>query len=156
MNELAPAIESALGQVLAEFQGRAAGAWLVTSEMLQQFAFVAAPDLPRPVAQSFAEATRSVPRAKVDLGIVRAAVTGTITISRVSELPPESGSGHWLRQFGAERSIAVPVGRSETGPPLLVISIALGPEPPAADPVAARLRDLAAPWVAVVPLPRSR
>ena len=45
---------------------------------------------------------------QTSLGIVTAALTGQPAISRVAELPADSGSGRWLRSFGADRSVAVP------------------------------------------------
>jgi hypothetical protein len=87
-------------------------------------AFAASNDLPAPVTTGFAEATRSVALAFTDLGIVRAAVTGQTAVSRASELPPDTGSGRWLRAFDAEVSIAAPLLDS-AGRVLAVLSVAL-------------------------------
>jgi hypothetical protein len=45
-------------------------------------------------------------------------------ISRAEELPPDSGSGRWLRAFGASRSVAVPIIDAK-GSVRGVISVAL-------------------------------
>ncbi|MBI1325241.1 hypothetical protein GC170_18910 [bacterium] len=60
------------------------------------------------VAQGFPVATADVPVTDTGLGIVLAARTREVTQYRAIDLPPESGSGFWLRGFEADRSIAVP------------------------------------------------
>lgn len=108
---------------------RAAGAWKVSGDRLEQLAFAAAPDLPREVADRFAAATRSVELRRVELAIARAAATGQVVVSIAAELPEDAGSGYWLRAFGARRSVAVPmVG---PGGVARVVSVALGLDPDA-------------------------
>ena len=91
------------------------------------------------VGREFAAATTTVPLSQTSLGIVVAAITGQPAISRVEDLPEDSGSGRWLRAFGASRSVAVPVSErngSEQG----VLSVALPGELQAEDQkIAARL-----------------
>jgi hypothetical protein len=102
------AADAALALVRA-LNARAAGLWHVEGEALVQDAFAPAPDLPPDVASAFARATLSVPLDRLALGIVRAAVERRVIVSIAAELPPEAGSGYWLRAFGAARSIAVPL-----------------------------------------------
>ena len=93
------------GQLLG---ARAAGIWRVDDADLVLTDFWAAPDLDPTVAEAFRLATMLVPTSRSDLGIVGAALDARPRVSIASELPPDSGSGVWLRQFGAVRSIAVP------------------------------------------------
>jgi hypothetical protein len=51
----------------------------------------------------------------------------------VDELPADSGSGRWLRAFGAGRSVAVPI-RDERGAVAGVFSVALLANDPIDDP----------------------
>ncbi|SIO57965.1 hypothetical protein SAMN05444166_5534 [Singulisphaera sp. GP187] len=89
---------------------RAAGYWWLAGNWLEQISFVASPALREEVAQRFAEATRSIPTSKLELGIVRAALTGVPAISRVDQQgPDDTGSGYWLHAFDATRSVAVPL-----------------------------------------------
>lgn len=88
---------------------RAAGYWRVDGDMLFLVAFVPGRGLDPDVAQRFAEATQSVPWEEARLGIVAAATSGDVAVSRAAELPSDSGSGGWLRAFGAARSVAVPI-----------------------------------------------
>ena len=122
-----------------EVGARAAGVWWMAGDRLEQVAFAAAEDMPEEVAGAFAEATRTVSLGLTELGIVVAAIRAEVAVSRAAELPGETGSGAWLRRFGAERSVAVPLiaaGRVVRG----VLSIAL-PEGAADDSyVADRLR----------------
>ncbi len=114
----------------ADFNGRASGLWEVDVEgnRLIQVAFAPAPDMPVEVAQAFAKATQSIPLDRLDLGVVKAIVDRSPAVSIAKQLPAEAGSGYWLRAFGAERSLAVPLRDSE-GKIRAVLSIAL-PEPP--------------------------
>lgn len=98
-----------LAELRFELGARAAGYWWSAGQWLEQIAFAPSPALPADVAQAFAEATRSVALSRTDLGIVRAAVSGSAVVSRASELADDtdSGSGYWLRAFGATRSVAV-------------------------------------------------
>jgi hypothetical protein len=112
----------------------AAGCWRLDTESrrLTQVAFVPAPDLSPEVAKQFADATSSVPLTLGSLGIVRACLSGQVAVSRVADLPADSGSGRWLRAFGADRSVAVPL-RDEQGAVRGVVSVAL--------PVASEMSD---------------
>ncbi len=89
----------------------AAGYWRLDqdAERLVQLAFVPGVGLDPEVSRQFATATATVPLSQTSLGIVAAALTGQPTVSRVAELPANSGSGRWLRAFGADRSVAVPL-----------------------------------------------
>jgi hypothetical protein len=127
-----------LAAIRSQLSARAAGAWRITCDRLEQVAFDAAPDLSREVAEGFASATRSVDLDRLELGIVQAAAKGRIVISVAAELPSEIGSGYWLRAFSALRSIAVPITQPG-GQVFLVVSVALGVEPDA-ESVASMLR----------------
>ena len=117
---------------------RAAGWWAVRGDRLEQLAFDPAPDMAPEVAAAFRAATASVPLEPSGLGIVRAALGGETTVSLAADLPPDSGSGLWLRAFGAERSVAVPL-LDHRGQVEAVLSVAL----PASCPLdAPRVADL--------------
>lgn len=131
--------ETAVATLLQATDARAAGLWRVEGGHLVQGAFVACPDMPAGVAQSFAAATRSVAMSEVSLGIVAAAIAGAPQISRAVELPPDVGSGRWLRAFGAERSVAVPLV-DENGRTFAVLSVAVPSSVLSDDEVAARVR----------------
>ena len=105
---------------------RAAGYWQLDqeTERLVQLGFVPGMGLDPEVGRQFAAATATVPLSQTSLGIVAAALTGQPAVSRVAELPADSGSGRWLRAFGASRSVAVPV-RGEGGKIQGVFSVAL-------------------------------
>lgn len=96
---------------------RAAGFWKREGSSLVLAAFAAHPELPAAVASRFVEATHTVALdpSRKDLGIVGAALDGDFRVSRVAELPAERGSGYWLRAFGAERSVAVPLEDGSVG-----------------------------------------
>jgi hypothetical protein len=117
-----------LAALRARLNARAAGAWKVEGDRLAQVAFDPAPDLPSAVAEGFAAATGSVDLTRLDLGIVEAAVSGRVTVSIAANLPAGTGSGYWLRAFGASRSVAVPIFEGD-GKVAAVVSVALGPEP---------------------------
>lgn len=104
----------------------AAGYWEleVAEARLKQVVFVPGPALDDEVGTAFAAATSSVPLSQTGLGIVAAAMGVRPVVSAASELPGDSGSGRWLRAFGASRSVAVPV-RAADGTVRGVISIAL-------------------------------
>jgi hypothetical protein len=123
------------------FHARAAGWWRVSGDHLEQVAFAAA-DLPEEVAREFSEATRSVPLDRVDLGVVKAAVTGEVTVSRVGDVLADTGSGHWLRRFGASRSVAVPI-HDTSGIVARVVSLALPEGAPDDEAVAVAIRSAA-------------
>ncbi len=144
-----PTTDDRVAAVLRDLGARAAGVWRVVGDRLEQLAFVAGPGLPAEVARAFAEATRTVPLDREGLGIVRAATAGVPAVSRAADLPDDSGSGLWLRAFGASRSVAVPVcdGR---GVVVAVLSVALPDGPPDDQDVADRLRNAAASWGPIV------
>ena len=118
-------VRDSLAALRLRLGGRAAGAWQVEDDRLVQIAFDPAPDMPRDVADGFAAATRSVDLDRVNLAIVQVVLSGRVFVAIAAELPPEVGSGYWLRAFGADRSVAVPiVGRD--GGVEMVVSVALG------------------------------
>jgi hypothetical protein len=123
-----PDVRQQLAALRSRLGGRAAGAWRPEGDRLVLIAFDPAPDLPPAVALGFEAATREVDLTLVHLGIVRAATTGDPFVSIAAELPPETGSGLWLRAFGAERSVAVPIAGRD-GRIGAVVSVALGLEP---------------------------
>ena len=133
-------MRAVLAALRVRLRGRAAGAWRVQGNRLEQVAFDPAPDLATEVAGGFAAATRSVDLSLVDLGIVKAALTAHAVVSIAAELPADRGSGFWLRAFGAARSVAVPI--FEKGAEVaFVVSVALGPEP-TGEEVAAAIREM--------------
>lgn len=97
---------SELGILLS---ARAAGVWEVADGHLDLREFWPAPDLAPEVALAFARATTRVPIGQTGLGIVAAALQGHPRVSVAEELPEDSGSGLWLRRFGASHSFAVPI-----------------------------------------------
>ena len=109
-----------LRPLLARHDARAIGLWRAGADALVQVAFVPADDLDTAVARRFAAATAVVPLERVDLGIVLAHREGRPVVMTAGA---GAGSPSWLREFGATRSIVVPIG------PLL-IALALGPPPP--------------------------
>lgn len=104
-----PGLRNELAALLAELDGLAAGFWIVAGDHLIQRAFVGAPSLDPAVAGAFAEATGEVPLDRVDLGIVHALQDNSPAITWARDCPADHGSGHWLRAFGADRSVAVPI-----------------------------------------------
>jgi hypothetical protein len=145
MSESRPSAIDLLDALRARLGARAAGWWRVEGDRLEQVAFAAAPDMPEGVARGFAEATRSVPLGQADLGIVRAVLSGGPAVSRADDLPADTGSGLWLRRFGASRSVALPLREGE-GAVLAVVSVALAGRTPGDGAVAKALRDEAAGW----------
>ncbi len=135
-----PAPHDLLDALRRRFDARAAGWWRTAADRLEQVAFAADANLDDDVARGFAEATRSVPLDQGDLGIVRAAVTGKPAVSRTVDHPAESGSGLWLRRFGASRSIAVPVGDG------WVVSLAMAGDLPDDESIASAIRNEAERW----------
>ena len=108
---------------------RAAGYWQLDAlaQRLVQVAFVPGARLDPQVGLDFAAATLEVELSQKNLGIVAAAREGRPVVSRASDLPEDSGSGRWLRAFGASRSVAVPI-RGGNGQVDGVLSVALPPE----------------------------
>jgi hypothetical protein len=131
--------------LLIALNARAAGYWRVEGNHLEQLAFVPAATLPKADARTFAEATRTVSLDRNDLGIVQAALTGVVKVSRTSELPSDAGSGHWLRVFEAARSVAVPIPDA-TGAVRAILSVALPNNIPDDHAVADRLLELGQAW----------
>lgn len=127
-------LESALGDLANQVGAVAVGLWRRGGDHLVQVCFVSDPDLPEPVGVAFALATRIVPLTNGELGIVKAAMLGEVAFSRAVDLPPDSGSGYWLRQFGASCSVAVPVGDQ-------VLSVALAETPDDLNDLILRLRE---------------
>ena len=104
----------------------AAGYWRLDPEgkRLVQVVFVPGAQLDPQVGREFAAATREVSLDQTTLGIVVAAIKGQPAVSRVEDLPADSGSGRWLRAFGACRSLAVPL-HDPQGSVRAVVSVAL-------------------------------
>jgi hypothetical protein len=128
-------VERALDELIARHDGRAAGLWRRDGDALRQVAFRPAPDLPDGVRDGFAAATLRVPLSATDLSIVQAAVAGRPVLAIASALPPDAGSGRWLRAFGAACSLAVPLGPSRG-----VLSVALRSVPADPDGLAGAIR----------------
>ena len=128
------------------FDARAAGWWRVSVDRLELVAFSSAADMPEEVARGFVEATRSVALAHGELGIVGAAVSGHLTVSHASELSAKSGSGLWLRRFGATRSVAVPI-RAHGPDVVRVVSLALADAPNDDLAIASAIESIASAWV---------
>lgn len=120
---------------------RAVGIWSLQGDALVQLAFEAAPGMSDQVAQEFAEATRVVALDQLGLGIVKAASEGRVVVSVADELDPTSGSGYWLRAFGADRSIAVP-RLDPWGAVIGVFSVAMPGLDPDAEAVCSILRSI--------------
>jgi hypothetical protein len=140
-----PTPHARLDALRHRLRARAAGWWRKTGDGLEQVAFAADADLPDDVALGFSGATRLVPYDRSDLGIVRAALTGEVAVSRASDLPADSGSGLWLRRLGAARSVAVPV-RDGSGIVVRVVSLALTVDTPDDNTVAGVIRADAEGW----------
>lgn len=101
--------------------------------------------MPAEVASAFAAATVLVPLDRRDLGIVAAVVGRQRRVSLASDVPSWAGSGYWLRAFGADRSVAVPVVGGD-GVIAGVVAVALAGFDPPDDVVEGRLREAAAGW----------
>jgi hypothetical protein len=140
-----PSPDNLLAGLRERLGARAAGWWRVSGDRLELVAFASAPDMPEEVARSFAEATRSVALSRSELGIVRAAASGHVTVSLASELPAESGSGLWLRRFGATRSVAVPVRAHGPGV-ARIVSLALRDGPASDLRIATTIESIASAW----------
>ncbi len=123
-SESCTSAQARVSELLHDLNARAAGLWRVEENQLTLVAFVPAEDLSAAVAEDFTEATRTVPYQETDLGIVGAWHTGQPAVSVAFKLPPEQGSGLWLRAFNAARSVAVPL-RDARGNIAAVLSVAL-------------------------------
>ncbi len=122
-------VREQVAEVCAALGACAAGYWQLERdhERLVQLSFVPGLGLDPDVGRQFAAATATVPLSQTSLGIVAAVLTGEPAVSRVDELPADSGSGRWLRAFGASRSVAVPIP-GERGKIQGVFSVALTAE----------------------------
>lgn len=98
----------AIAYVHEHARARATGCWRFVNGRLHLEAFLACPEMKPEVAAGFPVATADVPVTDTGLGIVLAARTREVTEYRGIDLPPDAGSGYWLRGFEADRSIAVP------------------------------------------------
>ncbi len=76
------------------------------------------------VAIGFPKATADVPVTDTGLGIVLAARSKAVTEYRSIDLPPDAGSGYWLRGFEADRSVAVPM-LNDQGELIRILSVAV-------------------------------
>jgi hypothetical protein len=130
-----------IGSIGTRLGARAIGIWRVQGSSLEQVAFVAGPGLDEQTARSFEERTASVPLDWTDLGIVKAAVDGRVSVSVAAVLHDEAGSGHWLRAFGAKCSIAFP-HRDARGRLVGIISVALADDSWDTDRVVAELQTI--------------
>lgn len=145
MSAIPPPPRDVLIGLLDRLDARAAGFWRVADDRrtLEQLAFTSAQDMPDEVAAAFAKATRSVPLDRVDLGIVQAATTGRMVVVHAEQISGATGSAHWLRRFGAERSISLPV-LDASGAVSQVFAIALASAEPDDATVAGLIRQAAA------------
>ncbi len=127
-------IRARVAEIGAALGARAAGYWQFdpANQQLVQISFVPGVGLDPEVGRQFAAATATAPLSQTSLGIVAAVLTGQPAISHAADLPADSGSGRWLRAFGASRSVAVPI-RDPAGSVLGVISVALAAENQAPD-----------------------
>lgn len=132
-----------LAALLRACGGRAIGVWVVHGDELRIAAFDSSPELSSDVARRFTETSASVGLSQTTLGIVRAVLIGEPVVSIAADLHPETGSGLWLRAFGAERSIAVPI-RGDNGGVRAVISVATSTDRAANDAIVEALRSFAA------------
>lgn len=119
-------ILQAISFVQMKAEAVATGSWKYDAEsrrlLLEGFQHAA--DMPKAVAEGFTKATADVPVTDTGLGIVLAARAMAQTEYRAEDLPPDSGSGYWLRQFGADRSIALP--QTDSGGKLIrILSVAV-------------------------------
>jgi len=138
-NTAKPAAGEVVATLLESSGARAAGLWWVEEGDLVREVFVACAEMPLEVVGAFMVATRSVALSDVSLGIVAAAIAGVPQVSRAQELPPDVGSGRWLRAFGAERSVAVPLV-DENGRTFAVLSVAIPSSVLTDDEVAEQVR----------------
>ena len=131
----------------ARLNARAAGWWRVVGDSgkLKLVAFSAAADMPGEVSSGFVETTRSVSLQAVELGIVKAAISCEVSVSRLSEISPEAGSGLWLRRFKAVRSVAVPI-LDDRGGTSDVVSLALANFSPDDESISRMILETATSW----------
>jgi hypothetical protein len=122
-------VRDKLAELCEALGARAAGCWQLEPDLqrLVQVAFVPGAGLDATVAGEFVTATASVSLSHQTLGIVAAAIEACPVVSRAAQLPANSGSGRWLRAFGANRSVAVPI-HDPSGAVQGILSIALPEE----------------------------
>ncbi len=126
--------------VQSTLNARAVGFWKHEDRRLSLKCFIGAPDLPTEVGQKFQASAGEVGLELRELGIVKAVALRSVAVSLAGLLPVETGSGYWLRSFGAARSVAVPLEDSE-GEIYAVFSAALPTiGPPDDDAVASLIR----------------
>lgn len=111
MERDAPDCGELVGRILRQLSACAVGLWWLESDHLRMLAFESAESVPRASADRFQQATTRVSLSQESLSIVRAAVQGEPSVAVARELPEAEGSGYWLRQFGAARSVAVPLAQ---------------------------------------------
>lgn len=105
---ISPHVEKAVAFVHQQAGARATGSWRYADKRLYLESFKACSEMNPEVASGFPLATADVPVTDTGLGIVLAARSKEVTEYRAEDLPPDAGSGYWLRGFEADRSIAVP------------------------------------------------
>lgn len=129
LNDRGAVTRAHVAALCEQLKARAAGYWQLDTlgQRLVQVAFVPGAGLDPQVGHQFAAATLDVALSRKNLGIVAAAMERRPVVSRASDLPEDSGSGRWLRAFGASRSVAVPI-RGKNGRVEGVLSVALPPE----------------------------
>lgn len=101
-------LAAGLSALLSAAEARAAGLWLRSRGELRLLGFCAAPDMPTAVAASFRAATLRVSLDESGLGIVKAAVSASPAVGRVSGTDLAASAG-WLQSFGATQSLALPI-----------------------------------------------
>lgn len=101
-------VRRAVAYVHEKAGARATGSWRYADRRLSIEYFMACPEMKPEVAEGFPKATADVPVTDTGLGIVLAARAGVTTEYRAIDLPPDAGSGYWIRAFEADRSVAVP------------------------------------------------
>jgi hypothetical protein len=122
--EINQAVQQAVAHVHAKAAARATGSWSYRDNQLTLEFFMACPEMKPEVATGFPQATAYVPVTDTGLGIVLAARTRQTTEYRALDLPPDSGSGYWIRAFEADRSVAVPQFDA-TGQLIRILSVAV-------------------------------
>ena len=118
--------EAAVRFVHDQAEARATGSWRFDPEkreLLLEY-FHPCSSMNPEVAKGFPVATAVVPVTDTGLGIVLAARSCEVTEYRAEDLPPDVGSGFWLRGFQADRSVAVPQLNS-SGELLRILSVAV-------------------------------
>lgn len=134
-----------IGTLRERLGARAAGWWRVNDDTLRLVSFAAADDLPGPAATAFVAATLEVGTHQTELAIALAASTRRAAIMTTDASAPDSASGHWLSQFGAKRSIAVPF-EDAFGSVVRVVSVALPEDTPGEKAIIDTIRSQVAGW----------